>query len=189
MLRREWVNGVERGEGNWIKIHLGFRPPLDWNYFLDFHRARAIPGVECVDGACYRRGIRIDDQIGLVAIRLGDGNYLRAAIRFPLVTALPNIVQRLRDAFDLDADPMMIREHLIADRTLQRHVRARPGLRVAGNWDPFELAVRAVLGQQTHVTSSQRRNERALKRRWQAARSRWWLTLPPAPQLGNACRM
>ena len=164
MLRREWVNGVERGEGNWIKIHLGFRPPLDWNYFLDFHRARAISGVECVDGACYRRVIRIDDQIGVVAIELGDGNHLRATIRFPLVTALPNIVQRLRNAFDLDADPMMIREHLIADPTLQHHVRARPGLRVAGNWDSFELAVRAVLGQQISVAAARKLAGRLVER-------------------------
>ncbi len=165
MLRREWIKDREQGDGNWIEIRLGFRPPFDWNFFLDFYRARAIPGVEYVDGDCYRRVIRIDDQIGLTAIRLGNGDYLCAAIRFPIVTALPHIVQRLRNAFDLDADPMMIREHLSADRVLQRYVRARPGLRVAGVWDPFEQAVRAVLGQQVSVAAARKLAAR-LAERW-----------------------
>ena len=168
MLRRERVKERRRNgknhDGNWIEIRLGFRPPLDWDFFLDFHRARTVPGVECVDGECYRRVIKINDRTGLVEVRPGHGNYLRVAIRYPDVTVLPNIVQRLRNAFDLDADPNTIQEHLASDRVLNRYISARPGLRVAGNWDPFEQAVRTILGQQISVTAARKLAGRLVER-------------------------
>ncbi|HWA81409.1 MAG TPA: AlkA N-terminal domain-containing protein, partial [Acetobacteraceae bacterium] len=78
-------------------------------------------------------------------------NCLVAVIRFPAITALPLIVERIRRLFDLGAEPCLIGAHLSADPEIAAHVRARPGLRVPGAWDGFELGVRAILGQQISV--------------------------------------
>ena len=115
-------------------ISLPFESPLDWPGILKFLRARAIPGLECVDESGYRRAN--------VAVTLApDG---KAVL---LDTQDPNAVARVRHLFDLDASPRKIRRHLSKDPLL----RVRPGLRVPGCWDPFELAVRAVVGQQVSV--------------------------------------
>jgi AraC family transcriptional regulator of adaptative response / DNA-3-methyladenine glycosylase II len=81
----------------------------------------------------------------------GEDNALMAAVRFPRLSALPTIIARLRRVFDLAADPQAINAHLARDATLAPLVEARPGLRAPGGWDGFELAMRAVLGQQVTV--------------------------------------
>jgi AraC family transcriptional regulator of adaptative response / DNA-3-methyladenine glycosylase II len=70
----------------------------------------------------------------------------------------------VRRLFDLDADPREINDVLEEDRVLRRFVRARPGVRVPGAWDPFELAVRAVLGQQVTVAGAVTLLERLVRR-------------------------
>src|SRR5262249_56450809 len=82
------------------------------------------------------------------------GTARRAQIRFPKLAALPAIIARLRRVFDLGADPLPISAHLAMDPTLAPLVAARPGLRVPGAWDGFELAIRAVLGQQITVPAA-----------------------------------
>ena len=86
----------------------------------------------------------------------GTRDALVATIRFPVITRLPAIVARIRRIFDLGADPALIREHLSTDPHLAALVAARPGLRVPGAWDGFELAVRAILGQQITVAAATR---------------------------------
>ena len=81
-------------------------------------------------------------------------NALTLTIRFPKVTVLPAIVARVRRMFDLDADVRVIEKTLEQDPLLARLVAERPGLRVPGAWDPFELAVRAILGQQITVSAA-----------------------------------
>jgi AraC family transcriptional regulator of adaptative response / DNA-3-methyladenine glycosylase II len=76
---------------------------------------------------------------------------LQATVQFPKLSSLPQIIARLRRVFDLAADPDAIALQLVKDPTLAPLVAARPGLRVPGAWDGFELAVRAVLGQQITV--------------------------------------
>jgi len=111
--------------------------------------------VESVEGESYRRTIGLDGHQGSVTVRPADGagagNALRAVVRFPKLSALPQIIARLRRVFDLAADPDAIALQLVKDPTLAPLVAARPGLRVPGAWDGFELAVRAVLGQQITV--------------------------------------
>jgi AraC family transcriptional regulator of adaptative response / DNA-3-methyladenine glycosylase II len=75
-------------------------------------------------------------------------------VRFPKLSSLPQIIARLRRVFDLAADPDSIGVQLAKDEALAPLVAARPGLRVPGAWDGFELAVRAVLGQQITVTAA-----------------------------------
>ena len=112
------------------------------------------PGVESVEGEVYRRTIGLDGQQGTVTVRPAGGNALSATVRFPRLSALPQIIARLRRVFDLAADPDAIALQLVKDPALAPLVAARPGLRVPGAWDGFELAVRAVLGQQITVPGS-----------------------------------
>jgi AraC family transcriptional regulator of adaptative response / DNA-3-methyladenine glycosylase II len=97
---------------------------------------------------------------GAAGVRGAEGvasrplNALRAVIRFPRLATLPVIIARLRRVFDLGADPETIGAHLAEDPALAPLVAARPGLRVPGAWDGFELAVRAVLGQQITVSAA-----------------------------------
>ena len=124
-----------------------------------FLTARAIPGVECVRPDRYARTIAVGGAQGVIEVRPADARHgaaLVATIRFPDVTALPLVVARIRRIFDLDADPALIAAHLSADPSLARLVAARPGLRVPGAWDGFELAVRAILGQQITVAGATR---------------------------------
>jgi AraC family transcriptional regulator of adaptative response / DNA-3-methyladenine glycosylase II len=153
-LRRTTVADVSSGPKGEVTILLGYRPPYDWNAMTSFLKARAIPGVEVVSSDRYARTIEIDGAHGLVAVEPAPGNALRVAIQFSRLSALPTIVARVRRVFDLAADPHAICAQLARDPVLAPLVAARPGLRVPGAWDGFELAVRAVLGQQITVAAA-----------------------------------
>ncbi|MEA2738773.1 MAG: AraC family transcriptional regulator, partial [Acetobacteraceae bacterium] len=150
-LRRAGGDDVSAGPKGEISLLLRYRPPYDWPAMLGFLHARAITGVESVEGDAYRRTIGLAGQQGTVTVRPAGGNALNATVRFPKLSALPQIIARLRRVFDLAADPDAIALQLVKDPALAPLVAARPGLRVPGAWDGFELAVRAVLGQQITV--------------------------------------
>jgi AraC family transcriptional regulator, regulatory protein of adaptative response / DNA-3-methyladenine glycosylase II len=150
-LRRANTDDISAGPSGEITLLLRYRPPYDWPAMLSFLRARAITGVESVDDSIYRRTIGLDGQQGTVTVRPTNESALAATVRFPKLSALPQIIARLRRVFDLAADPDAIALQLIKDPTLAPLIAARPGLRVPGAWDGFELAVRAVLGQQITV--------------------------------------
>jgi AraC family transcriptional regulator of adaptative response / DNA-3-methyladenine glycosylase II len=135
-----------------ITVRIRYRPPYDWDAMLRHLAARAIDGVERVDGSAYERTIRYEANIGTVRVtHLPDATSLLATLRFPDVRALRPIVDRLRRVFDVAADVTAIGAHLARDPMLAPLVKARPGLRTPGTFDGFELAVRAVLGQQISV--------------------------------------
>ena len=141
-----------RGE---VTVQLRYRPPYDWESMLAFLRARAIPGVETVrDDGTYTRTIDVDGARGSIHVRPGRGNALEVRVRLTRLAALPAVIARTRRLFDLAADPQTIGAHLAEDPVLAPLVAARPGLRVAGAWDGFELAVRAILGQQVSVAAA-----------------------------------
>jgi AraC family transcriptional regulator of adaptative response / DNA-3-methyladenine glycosylase II len=152
-LRRGGAGAVPTGD---VSILLPYRAPYDWPAMLAFLGARAIPGVEVVSGDTYARTIAIGGVHGTVSVQPTSGHALRATIRFAELSALPGIVARLRRVFDLAADPELIGAHLAEDPVLARRVAARPGLRVTGAWDGFEVAVRALLGQQITVAGAVR---------------------------------
>jgi AraC family transcriptional regulator of adaptative response / DNA-3-methyladenine glycosylase II len=147
---------VALGEQGGLELALSYRPPYDWDAMLDYLCVRAIPGVEQVQDGVFRRVIALDGAQGSVSVRPGPGEKLLATIRFPRLTALPKIIARLRRVFDLSADPRAIGEALSTDKKLAPLIAARPGLRVPGAWDGFELAIRAVLGQQIPVSAAAR---------------------------------
>jgi AraC family transcriptional regulator of adaptative response / DNA-3-methyladenine glycosylase II len=135
-------------------LQLGYRPPFDWSSLLAFLAPRAIPGTEEVEGSVYRRSIEIGDQNGWLEVAPGGTHALRLDIQFPEPSQMLRIVSRVRRLFDLDADPMAIQSQLAADALLAPLLRRRPGLRVPGAWDGFEISVRAVLGQQVSVRAA-----------------------------------
>jgi AraC family transcriptional regulator of adaptative response / DNA-3-methyladenine glycosylase II len=121
---------------------------------LSFLSQRAIPGVEAVSGNIYRRTIAIGDASGVISVAPADKNRVNVSVRFPDMAALPQVIARVRRVFDLAADPDTIGTHLSLDPVLAPLVSARPGLRVPGAWDGFELAVRAIFGQQITVPAA-----------------------------------
>jgi AraC family transcriptional regulator of adaptative response / DNA-3-methyladenine glycosylase II len=140
-----------------VTLRLRYRPPYDWEAMLGYLRARAISGVEVVENGTYRRTVEINGFTGSVEVaHLPQQQTLGVTIRFPRVTALPAIVSRVRRLFDLGADIETIDTHLSRDPMLAPLVAQRPGLRAPGGWDGFELAVRAILGQQISVAAARR---------------------------------
>jgi AraC family transcriptional regulator of adaptative response / DNA-3-methyladenine glycosylase II len=136
-------------------LRLSYRPPFDWNALLAFFTPRAVPGVEEVRDGIYRRIVRVVGHVALVTVsHLSARNALEVQIACDHVPALPVIAYRLRRIFDLDADTPVIAAHLSRDRTLAPIVRCQPGLRTPGGWDAFEIAVRAILGQQISVAAA-----------------------------------
>src|ERR1700676_3275603 len=151
-LRR--VRDKTRREAGSLSVRLAYRPPYDWDAMLAFLRARAIPGVEMVSESVYGRTIAIGEASGMIEVAPADKNRINVSVRFPDMAALPQIIARVRRVFDLAADPDMIGQHLSLDPVLAPLVAARPGLRVPGAWDGFELAVRAIFGQQITVPAA-----------------------------------
>lgn len=140
-----------------VALRLRYRPPYDWDGMLDFLRARAVPSVELVDSGGYLRTVEADGVMGSIEVtHLPDRQSLNVRIRFPDVRLLPAIVARVRRLFDLGADIETIGNHLSGDPALAPLVARRPGLRAPGGWDGFEIAVRAILGQQISVTAARR---------------------------------
>ncbi|HXX30963.1 MAG TPA: AlkA N-terminal domain-containing protein [Myxococcaceae bacterium] len=157
-LRRRAASGGEprRAEAG-VTLRLCYRPPYDWPAMLEHLEARAVPGVEVVDGDAYRRAVAHAGLFGTIEVRHEPARRgLAATLRFPAVRALPAILERVRRVFDVAADIQTIGAHLSQDPFLARLIARRPGLRAPGGWDGFELAVRAVLGQQISLAAARR---------------------------------
>jgi AraC family transcriptional regulator of adaptative response / DNA-3-methyladenine glycosylase II len=151
--RKTSMNEVDTETG--VRLKLRYRPPYDWDSILRFFQIRAIPGVEIVENGKYLRTIEIDGKVGSIGLtHLPELNSLGLRIRFPDVQSFPTIVARVRRLFDLGADIETIGKHLSTDPFLAPLVARRPGLRAPGGWDGFELAVRAILGQQITVAGA-----------------------------------
>jgi AraC family transcriptional regulator of adaptative response / DNA-3-methyladenine glycosylase II len=138
--------------GGSLRLRLAYRPPLDWPAVLAFLGPRSISGVEEVDDDTYRRTVVFGDRAGVLGVSsAGDDTHLTLEVPVALAPDLSMIVDRVRGIFDLGADPDRINTQLGRDPRLRRSVRRRPGIRVPGGWSRFELAVRAILGQQVTV--------------------------------------
>jgi len=137
-------------------LTLPVREPFDWSDIVGFLAPRCIPGVEAVEGQVYRRTILIDGRDGVIELGPGPAgtNGLAVAVRHPDATAHRAIADRIVRQFDLMTDIAAIAVQFGRDPLLAPLVALRPGLRVPGAWDPFELAVRAILGQQVSVAAA-----------------------------------
>jgi AraC family transcriptional regulator of adaptative response / DNA-3-methyladenine glycosylase II len=134
------------------RLTLPYRPPFDWPAMLSFYRSRAIPGVEKVVDEVYRRTVRIGKTKGLISVaHAHQGKALTLTTALTDSRNLMPLVERVRRMFDLDANMAAIHGVLGADPLLAAVIADHPGLRLPGAWDPFEAAVRAVVGQQISV--------------------------------------
>jgi AraC family transcriptional regulator of adaptative response / DNA-3-methyladenine glycosylase II len=143
-----------RVENDGVVIRLPYRAPYDFDAMLNFLRTRAIAGIEVATETQYMRSVDIQGSTGTIAVRHGKGDHLEAIIRIGDIRRLAEIIRRIRRVFDLSLEPNAVRSHLSEDKILRPLVLARPGLRVPGAWDGFELAIRAVLGQQITVAAA-----------------------------------
>jgi AraC family transcriptional regulator of adaptative response / DNA-3-methyladenine glycosylase II len=152
-LRRLRRRGGEGGAEE-VTLRLAYRPPYDWAHVREFLAVRAVPGVERVDARGYARTIACGERHAFVCVAPLDAeNALQLTVRGAPPAALLQIAGVARRVFDLAADPGRIDAELAKDHLVGPLVRLRPGLRIPGIWDPFECAVRAVLGQQVSVAA------------------------------------
>ncbi|MGO8974408.1 MAG: AlkA N-terminal domain-containing protein [Steroidobacteraceae bacterium] len=138
-----------------LYCRLEYRPPLAWNALLDYLRARAIPGIEAVDSTHYRRTVALDAHHGWLAVsQARSGDALDLELSQSLAPVIGTLIARVKRLFDLGAVPDAVSALLSKDPVLAKTVRRLPGLRVPGAFDGFEIAVRAILGQQVSVRAA-----------------------------------
>lgn len=159
------VQDAERTAGENVLLRLAYRPPYDWTFVSGFLAARAIAGVERVDDLGYARTLALPNAEATVRVRpLPSRNELELSVRGAPPAALFALSVAARRAFDLAADPELTARAFRSDPVLGPLVRRRPGLRIPGVWDPFECAVRAVLGQQVSVAAGRTLAARLVER-------------------------
>jgi len=142
-----------------LTIRLAYRPPYAWTQMMRYLATRAIPGVEAVQEEGgelhYVRSVRLGGVEGWLRVsHLSARSQVRLEAAAVLAPLLMPLAARVRSQFDLDANPAAIEAHLAQDDLLCAAIRQAPGLRVPGAFEPFELAVRAVLGQQVSVAGA-----------------------------------
>jgi len=148
---------IARGETFTVSLS----PRGDYNLapMLDFFGLRALPGVERADNTSYMRVLKQGDVLGWLQIGMGPKG-LALTLSENLAPHLRSLVSNVRGAFDLDAEMTAVDGHLSADKGLAKDVKREPGVRVPGSLDGFELAIRAVLGQQVTVAGARTLTER-----------------------------
>jgi AraC family transcriptional regulator of adaptative response / DNA-3-methyladenine glycosylase II len=154
--RRRRGGAVPTAAGTLV-LRLPYRPPFDAEGLLAYFAARAIEGVEAVEGSTYRRTLRLPHGAATVALDLTPAprnGHVVATLRLADPRDLGPAVARLRRLLDLDADPVAVDAVLGADPDLGRSVAAVPGIRLPGTVDGVETALRAVLGQQVSVAAA-----------------------------------
>jgi AraC family transcriptional regulator, regulatory protein of adaptative response / DNA-3-methyladenine glycosylase II len=138
-----------------VRVILPYTPPYDWPAMATFLAVRATPGVERVDDRAYARTISVHGFTGSIAVGpMAGADALTVDIAIGDRALTPSIVERVARMFDVDHDPAVVTGVLGNRALLKRACAAHPGIRLPGAWDPFELAVRAVLGQQVSVRAA-----------------------------------
>ena len=134
------------------RIVLDYEPPYEWDTLIAFLAARATPGVEAVEPHRYRRAVSVGDASGTIEVSVVEGqSSLALDVRMDDPAAIPQVVDRVRRMFDLEMRPSLLADHFAGDPLLAPRLATRPGIRLPRAWDPYELAIRAVLGPQVSV--------------------------------------
>jgi len=137
-----------------LALRLPYRGILDWDATVAYLAARAIPGVEHVSTSTYRRTVVVGGDPGVLELHPGGDDHLVLRAHLPHWEELVHVVQRARRIASLDFDLDEPSVLLAADPTIGPLLRARPGLRPPGTWDPFETGIRAIIGQQITVRAA-----------------------------------
>jgi AraC family transcriptional regulator of adaptative response / DNA-3-methyladenine glycosylase II len=145
----------EAPAGGTSTLQLAYRPPYDWEAILEFLSVRTIRDVEFVTRDSYSRTVRLGASTGWIRVtHAPQKRALMVEFTHSLTSVLPALLGRLRNLFDLTARPDLIAAHLMKDDLLKDSLTKNPGLRVPGAFDGFEMAFRAVLGQQITVKAA-----------------------------------
>jgi len=153
-----------------LELGLVTRAPFDWAAMLAYLKIRQVPSVEHAHGTTWWRSIELDGKLATLEIRKPQPGPSDSVSVVPVVVhgpVLPRalvVVERVRRMLDLDADPDVVTSQLSSDPVLAPRVAQLPGVRIAGAWDGFEIAVRAVLGQQVSVAAAATHVERLVQR-------------------------
>ena len=155
---RKRKSQVRESANDGITIRLGYRPPYRWDKLLEFLGERAIPGIESVKNFSYRRTVALDQGgeilSGWISVKNSpDKNALAVTLSASLLRTLPRILSRIRHLFDLNCEPSEITKALEEMNRLKPGVYT-PGIRLPGCFDPLEMSVRAILGQQITVQAA-----------------------------------
>jgi AraC family transcriptional regulator, regulatory protein of adaptative response / DNA-3-methyladenine glycosylase II len=141
-----------------LTFRLAYRAPLDWSHLLSFLKTRVVEAVEVVEADQYARTVQFPAQGWLVARPVKDRSLIEVELSVSLAAHVSTVLRRLRHVFDLDCSPDLVAQ------ALGPLAQANPGIRLPGAWDGFELAVRAVLGQQITVKAARTLAGRFAKR-------------------------
>ncbi|MFP6849510.1 MAG: DNA-3-methyladenine glycosylase [Pseudomonas sp.] len=134
---------------------LSYQPPWQWQQFYRHFALRALAGVESLQADSYARSVQLDGQRGWFRVQaLTDQPALQLHYSQSLQPCLPALIMRVRKMFDLDCQPQRINAHFAADEQLGPLFARNPGLRLPTAFDPFEQAVRAIVGQQVTVKAA-----------------------------------
>lgn len=135
-----------------ITLRLPYRPPYDWKGLLSFYEQRALSGVEWIGNNTYHRTIETEGQNGQISVSCDEKKHrLIVTVSGIDLIHMRKVLQNIRRMFDVDADPEAIAHDLSHDKGLAPVIAKTPGLRLPGAWDGFEIAVRAIIGQQISV--------------------------------------
>lgn len=147
-LRQKTVDTVKESQES-LCCDLTYRPPFDWPRLRDFLSQRAVKGVEHIEHDLYQRTVRLNAQCGWIAVSpIPEQSKLRIHLSISLISAILPILNRVKRLFDLSADPTLIAHHL------GEIAHPFPGIRIPGAFNAFEVAMRAILGQQVSVKAA-----------------------------------
>lgn len=146
---------VKHASSTAINLQLNYMPPFSWEMVIGYLKTRAMSGVERVTDHHYARSFMHKGKTGHFKLyNLPEKNALQGHIDYPDIRELPLIISKIRTLFDLDCNISVINQHLSKHNDLKERIRKNPGIRVVGAWDPFELSIRAILGQQISVIAA-----------------------------------
>ena len=137
-----------------FSLELNYRPPYAWKNMMQFLRNRCLSKMELADENTYQRLITHGDVCGWFKVSHTENNKIDIEFKFNKNPNMMEFVARLKNIFDLDADPMVVENSLKEDEKLKPYLEHYKGLRIPGGWDGFELAVRAIVGQRISVKAA-----------------------------------
>lgn len=190
-------NPINDGYGRpMTPLQLPYLAPWSWAQFHQHFALRLLPGVEALHPNRYSRTVRVGGSVGWFSVRRLPGqNAIELTLSDSLQEHASTLVSRVRKMFDLDTDPATVARHFIDDPQLGPLVVAKPGLRLPSAFDPFELAVRAIIGQQVTVKAAVTITRRLVERlggelpRSAASEVEGLLKLFPSPQMIAQARL
>jgi len=136
-----------------LKISLPYRPPFDFEGLLFFYSTHQVGNLEWFETGKMSRIIEHNGKVGTITISNdAENSNLFVEIDFPDTSVIPTVISKVRGLFDLDSDPVIIANSLETDPGLKKLLKKFPGIRLPSGWDPFEVAVGAILGQLVSVS-------------------------------------